>query len=432
MNPIAVAVRAKGPSAVLKRGHSIVSRYGFTSAKMDHALRLFAYILEKYGCGATFPITATTLRRNSAIINKYIGENIEFAVHGYTHVDYSRLEPEEQLAHLRCAREIFSKAGVQAVGFRSPYLSRNSHLDSALEAAGYVYVSNQPVWWDVLDIGALAPVTHAAYERAVGFYRPWLASERLSLPRLHNQLIEIPVSLPDDEILLDRLDVERRNLVDEAWHRILAKTYERGELFTIQLHPERTELCASGLASVLAEARQLKPPVWLARLDEIASWWRARTEAAVQIRAGEDGTWEVSVTGPPGTTILARGVEILGPAKPWADAWSQVTASSCVVRAASQPLIGLSPACPQRLESFLRQQGYLCQVAEHFQTYSFYVDRATFTPADERPLLDEIKKDARQLVRLGRWPNSARSALCVSGDIDALTIWDYGLRALGR
>jgi hypothetical protein len=32
---------------------------------------------------------------------------------------------------------------------------------------------------------------------------------------------------------------------------------------------------------------------------------------------------------------------------------------------------------------------------------------------------------------LGLWPAGARSALAVTGDIDALTLWDFGLRLLG-
>jgi hypothetical protein len=32
---------------------------------------------------------------------------------------------------------------------------------------------------------------------------------------------------------------------------------------------------------------------------------------------------------------------------------------------------------------------------------------------------------------LGRWPHNTGSALAITGDIDALTLWDYGLRYLG-
>jgi hypothetical protein len=36
------------------------------------------------------------------------------------------------------------------------------------------------------------------------------------------------------------------------------------------------------------------------------------------------------------------------------------------------------------------------------------------------------------LVRLARWPNGARAALSVTGDVDALTIRDYTRRLNGR
>jgi hypothetical protein len=35
-------------------------------------------------------------------------------------------------------------------------------------------------------------------------------------------------------------------------------------------------------------------------------------------------------------------------------------------------------------------------------------------------------------VWLGRWLNGARSALAITGDIDALTLWDCGLRFFER
>ncbi|MDI9546097.1 MAG: hypothetical protein QM346_00715, partial [Chloroflexota bacterium] len=63
--------------------------------------------------------------------------------------------------------------------------------------------------------------------------------------------------------------------------------------------------------------------------------------------------------------------------------------------------------------------------------HAYFLDRQQFSALDERPLLAEIEDGDRPLVRLGRWPRGARSALVVTGDIDALTLWDYGLRALG-
>ena len=73
--------------------------------------------------------------------------------------------------------------------------------------------------------------------------------------------------------------------MESTWLRILSETYHLGELFTIQLHPERIELCAKALSGILSEARALVPAVWLARMDEVAAWWRARAAAVVEIRS---------------------------------------------------------------------------------------------------------------------------------------------------
>ncbi len=430
---IAFAARAKGPFALLKRARSIANRYGLTPAKMDQALRLFVQILQRFDCGASFPLTTVVLKRNSDMIAKYLDQNIEFAVHGYTHMDYTQLAPEEQLAHLHRACETFAVAGIKANGFRSPYLCRGSHLYAAIEAAGFSYVSNQPIMWDVLDTDALAPSAYANYKRAIAFYDPWHASERPSLPQLCNQLVEIPVSLPDDEILLDRLGGETNGLVEKTWRRILSKSYQRGELFAIQLHPERIDRCVDGLSAVLIEARALVPSVWLARLDEIAAWWRARTAATVDVRKVDGGALRLSVTGPPGTTILVRGVGVLEPAEPWTDGYLQIKDTTATTLYCEQrPFIGVSPGSPPALADFLRQQGYIVQTAADGRPYAFYVDQTDFAATDELSLLAQIENNNFALIRLGRWPHGARSALAVSGDIDALTIWDYGLRFLGR
>ena len=431
-NSITFAARAKGPLALLKRARSITNRYGLTPAKMDRALHLFTQTLRRFDYGASFALTAVVLKRNRDMITKYLDQNIEFVVHGYTHIDYSQLAPEEQLAHLRRAREAFAAAGVKAVGFRSPYLRRETHLHAAIEATGFSHVSNQPVLWDVLGADAFTPSTYASYERAIAFYDPWNASERLSLPRLCNQVVEIPVSLPDDEMLLDRLGGETNSMVEKAWRRILSETYRRGELFTIQLHPERIVRCVDGLSAILAEAHRLTPSVWLARLDEIAAWWRARAGANVEITDAGDGEFHLVVAGPSGTTVLTRGVEVDASTVSWADGYRQVEATTITIRAPHRPFIGLSPVTSPKLADFLRQQGYIVEIGHESHRYSCYFDQMEFFAEQERPLLGQIEGTDRPLVRLGRWPSGARSALAITGDIDALTLWDYGLRLFGR
>ncbi len=429
-NPLAVAARAKGPTAVWRRARLLTQRYGLTPAPLDQALDRLDRILDRFRCEASLPLTAAVLERHRAFVARYRDRSFEFPVHGYTHGDYSRLPPDHLTAHLDRARRAFAAAGLAADGFRAPYLRRSPALDARLEAAGFRYVSDQPILWDLPAAAGAAPGL-ADYERAVAFYDPWRAAGRPALPRRQGRLVQIPVSLPDDEMLVDRLGAGSAAWVQGAWQAILAASHQRGELFTLQLHPERIALCAPALTALLDAARRQTPPVWIARLSEVAAWWRARTEAAVHLTPGEGGRWRVTVQGPPGTTLLARNLEIIGPAEPWADGYRRLPGASGIVRADACPVIGLSPSAPPALADFLRQQGYIVRSGGE-PPCTLHLDRAAFRPEDEGPLLARIEQGSEPLLRLGRWPEAARSALVISGDIDALTLGDFGLRLLGR
>jgi hypothetical protein len=116
----------------------------------------------------------------------------------------------------------------------------------------------------------------------------------------------------------------------------------------------------------------------------------------------------------------------------WDSDYQRVPSGEFSFQAERRPFIGVSPSSSPSLKSFLRQQGYIVEVTESGQTHTFHIDRPHFSYQDERPLLAEIEHSNFPLVRLGRWPNGARSALCITGDIDALTLWDYSLRFLER
>ncbi len=426
-NPIAVAIRGKGFSNFLRRSVKIARHYGPTPGKMSRALDQFTELLHRFACPATFPVTSVTLRRHPQWIQPYVAEGFEFAIHGYRHVDHAQLSLAEQLSDLARARKLFEDLGIKARGFRGPYLHANADTLTAVRRQNLAYDSSQGLAWDVLD-GHEGP----AYRDGLKFYGALSAETYPSLPLLKDGLVRIPYSLPDDEALIERLPFELPPQMNVPWLAILNRTHALGELFVLGLHPERIAACLAPLEAVLIEARQRMPVVWIARLDEIADWWRARAATEIEvIRTGEDQL-HLAVNGPPGTTALMRDVRVDAPATPWADGYRQVTELSFTIRTKNRPFIGLSPASPPALVDFLRQQGYIVQISDKPHRYSYYLDRTAFTPEEQRPLLAEIEGTAKPLVRLGRWPNGARSALAVTGDIDALTLWDYGLRFVGR
>jgi hypothetical protein len=53
-----------------------------------------------------------------------------------------------------------------------------------------------------------------------------------------------------------------------------------------------------------------------------------------------------------------------------------------------------------------------------------------FDKAEQKALSREIEQSDTPLIRYWRWPNQARSAVSVTGDIDAITINDFILRIL--
>ncbi len=427
MNPIAVALKGKGLSKLLQRWTRITRRYGLTHAKMDRALSQFAEILGQFGYSATFPITSVALQRNPRTIHKYLDQGIEFAVHGYRHIDHSQLSQAQQLAQLTQAIQVFHNAGLRPQGFRSPYLRWNADTIAALRQCDFAYDGSQGLAWDV--VGGLET---ASYRHALSFYGAQSANSYPSVPQLDNGLVRIPYSLPDDEALVERLALEKAEQGAALWLAILDHTYQLGELFALGLHPERIAACQEPLAAVLAKARSLQPAVWIARLDEIATWWRERSRANVQISNTGDGVWRLTVSGPPGTTILSHDCQVEAQLEPWTNGYHKVNATEFTVKAHHRPFIGLSPGTPPGLADFLQQQGYVVEPGAARHHNALYIDHTEFSREHERSLLDQIEETKGPLVRLGRWPNGAQSALVITGDIDALTLWDYGWRIFGR
>ena len=422
-NPIAIASEGKSTMGMIRRAMVISSRYGVTAGRMKSILDRFADILEEFECGATFTIPAVALGRGHATIRSFSEHNIEFAVHGNDHIDHTRLSLDAQRNAFYTAREVFDKHGLAADGYRGPYLRWNEDTIAALSQTGFLYDGTQALTWPVRE-----ELQTAAYLRALEFYRAIPAQDFPALPAWTDGLVRIPYCLPDDEALVDRFRLEETAPMAELWLGILEQTYRQGEIFTLGLHPERLPQCAEALWETLHEARSLSPAVWITRLDEVARWWKARSQSNVNITVHNGDEFELNVQGPPGTLLLARALETTPAGEPWSDGYYRMPGLVVRLVCGQRPFIGVSPHSSSALVNFLRQQGYIVELSEQPQEYSLYLDRAEFTTQDERRTLELIEQDSTPLVRLSRWPNGAKSALVVTGDIDALTIWDYVYR----
>lgn len=424
MNPLLIALKGKGLRNVFRRILSIFKRYGITSKKMDKTLAYFSQILSQYGCGASFPITAVVLAQNTGVIEKYQTQNIEFAVHGYKHVDHTHLTDNDQLSSFTKARKLFGKRGVISSGFRAPYLRFNESTLQAISDSGFIYDSSSSLHWDVLN-----GKETESYRKAMGFYGAESSDIYPALPKITNGIVEIPYCLPDDESLVERLSFENQDEMAQPWLKMLQATYERGELFTLGLHPERIRLCEYPLRAVLDEAKKKSPNVWIARLDEIASWWLNRSRAKPLILAQESDEYLMKINRKNGLTVLSRNLQLITTSKEWSGHDQVLLGSSIKFKSKTRPFIGVSENSSPHLKSFLRQNGYIIENSNSSQDYSIFLDSMEFSKEEEKPLLERLNNFDQPLIRFSVWPNECKSALCVTGDIDALTVGDYLLRA---
>ena len=425
-------LRSKGLWHVPRRLAMLLTRLGLTPGRFTGALGMIVEVLARHEAPASFPTTAVALARHPLPMQRLAARGIEVAVHSYHHVDLSLQPPAAQRDQVVRARHAFEQNHVPAVGFRAPYLRSNRDLLRLLFAYGFTYDSSTCALWPVL-----APEQMAApvVQTVLAFYRPLDAAQAAVLPHLLPEgLVEIPVSLPDDEMLVDRLGLTAPAIAP-IWCAMLQASHQAGELLVLQLHPERGRECAPALDAVLTAARALQPAVWVTTLAEVAEWWKIRPQCQIHLQSLAAGSWGVNIKAPAAARVLAQGpltIEIAAGAihdpqtiLPWPQL-TDVPAASFVVRSERRPFVGVAPGSAQELLGFLRQQGYIVEISAERALYPVYFDWASFDLATQaRAVMQSVEDPHAPLLRFSRWPAAARSALVISGDIDSLTLWDY-------
>jgi peptidoglycan/xylan/chitin deacetylase (PgdA/CDA1 family) len=260
------AIRTKGAINSAKRIAYMLNRYGLGSQKMKANILKYTAILKKYNIKGTFFITV-----ESAILHKDFLANlkgIELAVHGYKHINYVTLHKDVKENHLQKINDIFKNPNFLTNGFRAPYLSQDNIMLDLLSNNGFLFDSSASKLWSVPS--EIINKNKKAYDLALELYDP----KDFELPYLtESGLLEIPVSLPDDEILIDRLGIKDSETIGKIWLDILDKTHKNKSLFVLQLHPERINIAANALCSILVAAKKKSPPIWITNLGELAKWW---------------------------------------------------------------------------------------------------------------------------------------------------------------
>lgn len=235
----------RGPKETLTRVATVINRYGIYKNKFFENMEVLTHILEEYDAKATIPITAKVLSENPNFHEFINNDRIEFAIHGYKHLDYTQLSYEEIVFHLNKSIDIFRENGIKAYGFRAPYLKINNTIINAIKDVGLKYDSSYTVCFDVVSKGS---ENYLQVDHLIKLYNP-----KYSLPVVSKigGIIEIPVALPDDEMLLDRLKFTPKK-VAECWIAAMKKSIEVNEsVFVLQIHPERVLILKDALTMVI-------------------------------------------------------------------------------------------------------------------------------------------------------------------------------------
>jgi peptidoglycan/xylan/chitin deacetylase (PgdA/CDA1 family) len=419
---LAMSLRARGPAGSAARTARVLSRFGATARPMASRLELYQTIARDLAAQPTWPTTACVLARHPDLLRGYVEAGAELALHGLVHGDHAAIDRARQREAIARAADVFERAGVAAVGFRGPYLRYNESTREVLRELGLRYHSSQAVVFPLVDPDL---ERSPAYQLALRLYGAHDALRVAVRPRLLGQLVDIPVAVPDDEIIVERLRLN--DLASSAqWLAILEFTYARGDLFTLQLHPERIPELGDALRATLSEARRKLPHVFVARLDEIASWWLRRSRFALNVRRLERERYRVVLEADRDATLLVRGLDV--PAAPWHGRDTVARVFDFETSSSRAPIVAVSKRTPSEVGRFLIEEGFAVEVSDDAQAHGATIDLAS-TAWSEADVLAAVEAAPGPLVRLSRWPRGARSALAVTGDIDALTLRDFVVRS---
>jgi predicted deacetylase len=401
-----------------RRATKLAGRYGIWSRKAKRRTLAFVELLAEYRCAPTLAVPGRVVRKHVGFMRVLNEAGVELAVHGYDHVDFRSLSAEASREQFARAMKAYADAGIPFRGFRCPYLSFDHDMIAGVPAGAFRYSSNEAVRWDTVLAGTAA--ANVIFARLGEFYGAERAADTLVVPRRVGGLVEIPVSLPDDLQLLDGLDAGDVGVRD-AWIEILAQAHRLGAIFVVLFHPESFYSCEEALRGLLERARALRPAVWIARLQEVADWWM---ELASFSARSDDATVELVCS--ERATVLVRGLESVDGTQPFDERYRRASARTLRFDPAARPFVGLGgEASPETLAT-LQGLGYLVETGEGARSCATFLEASTIARFESEPqLVAYIESLTTPLVRYGSWPDGARSALSITGDLDALSLIDY-------
>jgi len=249
-------------------------------------------ILQKYNAKMTIPITAKAVKDHPERAEYVLKQGHEVAVHGDVHQAFYG-SVEEQVDRLEKAKRIFRESlGFIPGGFRAPQLKHDKNTYLALIEADFLYDSSQG---RNEVIFRLPMITGLAYDLAVfpvakpflGFAASLKSRQIPAKPfLLHNQLVELPLTGPDDWHLIlskkgPRYSPGQARRIADIWLDIVQDMKRRSNrLYVIQAHPYIMSPLYNEAIDVFLESVSNDNKVELKLLGDVARSFLSQNKAA--------------------------------------------------------------------------------------------------------------------------------------------------------
>lgn len=223
----------------------------FEIETIEECLEPYFKILQEYQVKMTIPITAKAVEDYPERAEFVLKQGHEVAIHGDVHQPFYG-SVEEQIDWLEKAKRIFDDIlGFTPTGFRAPWLQHDKNTYLALIKTGFLYDSSQ----DRCEVPPLVPfINKFSYDWGVfplikSFLRLVASVRFRHRPAepicLHNQLVEPPITGPDDWYFISykngpRYSPAQAYRIAEVWLDIVGDMKQReNQLFVVQAHPGR-------------------------------------------------------------------------------------------------------------------------------------------------------------------------------------------------
>jgi peptidoglycan/xylan/chitin deacetylase (PgdA/CDA1 family) len=422
-------LKTRSIGCVLSRTYTILKRYGWTTERFSRSLTGFVDLVRRYGVEPTLPVTADLLSRHAGIFQKIQAKGVEWAVHGYRHVDYTRIMNDELCREMEKAREAFHHWGLHGEGFRFPYLRRNPDTLDAVAKAGFLWDSSEVVEWPLIPPKKVTRSRWQGYKSILKTYQPRSVNGGPVVPWLMENMVEIPVSVPDDDMLIERLGWRDGDLLSGVWLSMVEKTKERGGVLVLQLHPERFFLFRDALEKVLESL--VNESVWMVSMDRLALWWKKRMDYKFIVESLGQSRYRVKAHGDQEAVVSIKPQGIKSKAGE-EKGFRSVQGRQWILESPVRPVIGVSHDTGETLQAFLSQEGFLWEKMHANESCSVYLDRKEkCTPENWICVLKKIYSTPHPIIRFSRWPGNKRFAFAVTGDIDGVNLGDFWRRFYG-